>query len=123
MQVTNGRRIALLIIESQVVATVFIAIVFLLASGGRAATSALIGGGICAIASLVVALATFREVIGNDPRRILRNVYRGEAAKLGITALLLIAAFKVGVRAGPFFTAYIASLFVYWVVLLRTRVS
>jgi len=122
--VVNGRRVALLIVLSQTVATLLIAAGFLALSNGSSARSALIGGGISTMATLVIAVATFREVAGNDPRRMLINLYRGEAAKLGLTALLLIVAFKaIGVQAAPFFVAYIATLFVYWISLIGSRVS
>jgi ATP synthase protein I len=122
--VVNGRRAALLIVISQTVATLLIAAGFLALSSEIAARSALIGGGISTVATLIIAVATFREVVGNDSRRMLINLYRGEAAKLGLTVLMLIVSFKlIGVQALPFFVAYIATLFVHWISLIGSRVS
>lgn len=121
VDVTGARRAALMLVLAQVAATLIIAVSFLIGSGARAAVSALIGGGIGVAASLAMVFFMFRGASGADPRRILRGAYRGEAVKLGLTVLLIVAALKfVELAVLPFFVTYAATFVVYWIALVKS---
>lgn len=105
---------------AQVGATLLVAAVFLIWRDAHAAMSALVGGGIGVAAALAMVAFMFRRTGGDDPHRVVRNAYKGEAAKLGVTVLLFVAALKfLELAALPLFVAYIATLAVHWVALLR----
>jgi ATP synthase protein I len=115
-----ARRFAAGLVASQLGLTALIAGAALLIYGRRAALSALAGGGIGAAANLVQAVFFFRHGPGADPKRILRGMYAGEAAKLGVTVLLLaVVLSSTRIAAGPFFVAYLAGFLVYWFALLK----
>lgn len=115
-----ARRFALGVVASQLGLTALIAGTMLLIYGGRAAVAALAGGSIGAAANLVQAAFFFRHGPGADPKRILRGMYAGEAAKFGVTVLLLVVVFSsTRIAAGPFFVAYLSGLIVYWLALLK----
>lgn len=115
-----ARRFALGLVVSQLALTCVIAGAMLLLYGRRAAIAALAGGGIGAAANLVQAAFFFRHGPGADPKMILRGMYAGEAAKLGVTVLLLALVLKsTRVAAGPFFTAYLTGFVVYWLALAK----
>ena len=120
----TARQFALQVVLGQLGMTLLIAALCLLLWGSRPAYSALLGGGISATASLSMAVSFFRHGSGADPQKILRGVYAGEFAKLLLTALLfivVIALFEVSVLA--LFGAYVATILVYWVALLRVLPS
>jgi len=115
-----ARRFATGLVASQLGLTAVIAGAMLFVYGQRAAVSALAGGSIGAAANLVQAIFFFRHGPGADPKRILRDMYAGEAAKLGVTVLLLaVVLSSTKVAAGPFFVAYLAGFVVYWFALLK----
>lgn len=115
-----ARRFALGVVASQLGLTALIAGTTLLIYGGRAAVAALAGGSVGAAANLVQAVFFFRHGPGADPKRILRGMYAGEAAKFGVTVLLLaVVLSSTKVAAGPFLVAYAAGFLVYWFALLK----
>jgi ATP synthase protein I len=115
-----ARRFAVRLVASQLGLSAVIAGAMLFEYGQRAAVSALAGGGIGAAANLVQAVFFFRHGPGADPKRIVRGMYAGEAAKLGVTVLLLaVVLSSTRVAAGPFFAAYLAGFVVYWFALLK----
>lgn len=119
--VRGARRAAMNLVLAQIAATLMIAVLFLLGSGARAAASALIGGGIGAAASLAMVMIMFRRMSGADPKSVLRSAYRGEAVKLALTVLLIVAALKlVELAVLPFFVAYTATFVVYWIALVKS---
>jgi F0F1-type ATP synthase assembly protein I len=119
IDVSGARRAALMLVLAQVAATLILAVAFLVGSSARAAISALIGGGIGVAASLAMVFFMFRGA-ATDPRGVLRSAYRGEAAKFGITVLLIVAALKnVELAVLPFFVTYAATLLVYWIALVK----
>lgn len=118
--VSGARRAALMVVLAQAGATLILAVTFLIGADARAAASALIGGGVGVAASLAMVFAMFRGAAA-DPKRILRNTYRGEALKLGVTVLLIVAALKfVDIAVLPFFVAYAATFLVYWIALVKS---
>ena len=115
-----ARRFALGLVASQLGLTALIAGATLLIYGRRQAIGALAGGSIGAAANLVQAVFFFRHGPGADPKTILRGMYAGEAAKLGVTVLLLAVVLgSTRVAAGPFFVAYLSGFVVYWLALLK----
>ena len=118
---SSARRSALMLVLAQIAATFIIAVSFLIGSDARAGTSALIGGGIGAAASLAMVLIMFRGAGAGDPKRILRDAYRGEAVKLAVTVLLIVWALRWEELAVlPFFVAYVATFVVYWIALVKS---
>lgn len=115
----SARRIPLQLVLGQAGATLVVAALFLVFSGAAAAQAALLGGGIGVAASLAMVLVAFRSA-GDDPKRILRGFYRGEAVKLGVTVLLFALALgNLEIAAAPFFAAYVATFVAYWFALAR----
>ncbi|HEY7378721.1 MAG TPA: ATP synthase subunit I [Steroidobacteraceae bacterium] len=117
----NASRAALRIALWQAVATLVIAGFFLVVSGGQWALSALAGGGIAVAASLAMIGIMFRGAQETDPRRVMTKLYAGEAVKLALTIVLFVGAIRFMHPAiAPLLIAYIATLPVYWLALLRT---
>lgn len=117
IDVQTARRFALQLVLGQLGVTFLLAALCLLLWGIQAGYSALFGGGISTIASLYMALSVFR---GGEASKILRRVYVGEFFKLVLTVALFIVVivnFEVSVLA--LFGAYLATILVYWVALLR----
>jgi len=120
VDVPSASRAALRIALWQAVATLVIAGVFLALSGGQWAISALAGGGIAVATSLAMIGVMFRGSEGSDPRAVMTRLYAGEATKLALTVVLFVAAIKFMRPAiAPLLIAYIATLPVYWLALLR----
>jgi ATP synthase protein I len=109
----------------QFAVTALAAALFGVWKGANAAFSALIGGGIGIAAGLVMVAFMFRapaQVLsaGDNAQRIMRNAYKGEAAKLGLTIVLFaLALIFLELSALPLFVTYIAALLVHWVALVR----
>jgi ATP synthase protein I len=116
---SGARRAALMLVLAQLAVTLILAATFLIGSDAHAAESALIGGGVGVAASLAMVTVMFRGA-GADPKRILRSTYRGEAVKLGLTVVLIVAALKyVELAVLPFFVTYAATFLVYWIALVK----
>ena len=81
--------------------------------------SALIGGGISTLASLVMAAARVsgRSAMANAHSAV-RAFYVGEAAKLATVVVLFVVVLRT-MKVAPLamFAAYVATFFVYWVAL------
>jgi ATP synthase protein I len=102
----------------QVVVTVVAAALCFAVWGRIAGLSALVGGGISAIASAALAIIGFASPAGSDPQRVARAFYVGEGTKLAVTVALFVAVFlTMKVSFAALFGAYIATLFVYWIAL------
>ena len=120
IDVSGARRAALMLVLGQLAVTLILAVTFLIGSDARASVSALIGGGVGVAASLAMVIVMFRGA-NADPKRVLRSAYRGEAVKLGITVLLIVAALKfVEIAVLPFFLSYAATFLVYWIALVKS---
>jgi ATP synthase protein I len=119
--VKGARRAAMKLVLAQFAATLIIALSFSLGSSAHAGASALVGGGIGVVGSLAMVMIVFWPAGGADPKRVLRGFYRGEAVKLGLTVVLFVAVLRTGsVDALPMLTAYIGTMFAYWVALLKS---
>lgn len=116
----NASRAALRIALWQAVATLVSAGFFLVVSGGQWALSALAGGGIAVLTSLAMIWIMFRGAQETDPRRVMTKLYAGETVKLALTIVLFVGAIRFMRPAiAPLLIAYIVTLPVYWLALLR----
>ena len=107
------------IIALQVAVAFGVAALFLLFGNGVSAKSALIGGSIAFIPAAFYAFRVIRSR-HSAPDRLLRAHYAGEFGKLILTVLLFGATFAwvQEISVLPLFAAYIATLLVYWAVLV-----
>jgi F0F1-type ATP synthase assembly protein I len=98
--------------------TIVVALVSWFVASRLAAVSALAGGGISTLASLVMAALSFRRSSLADPQSAVRGFYVGEAAKLATVVVLFIVILRT-MKVSPLamFAAYVATFFVYWVAL------
>jgi ATP synthase protein I len=113
----QARRLAFGVVLGQLAVTVAAAVLAWAICGVRPAFSALLGGGIGTVASLVMALVAFggRSV---DARGALGAFYRGEVLKIVVVIGLFVVAFKT-MKVAPLamFAAFTATFFVYWIAL------
>jgi ATP synthase protein I len=117
----NGRRQALRIIWAQVAVTALVSVLFLLFAGTAAALAALVGGLINVVANLYFAHRLYGGARGRRIKSAVEMVlefYVGEVVKLFITLALFalaIGVFKLSFL--PLFTAFVATLLVFWLAL------
>ncbi len=115
----KARRLAFGIVYGQIGITLLVSAAGLFLGGSRAGVSALLGGAIGTLASLYVALITFRLDADAEPTKILRRVVRGEFYKIVITAgLFSLVLLSMDVSFGLMLGGFAATFVVYWVVLL-----
>lgn len=95
-------------LKIQLIATVAVAIVLLIASGLHAGISAMLGGSAVLIGASFASLIARRGAKNEDPTAILVNLLKAEAVKIIMIILLLIIVFKVYMQLVPF--ALIAGL-------------
>ena len=89
-------------------------------SGGLAGRSALLGGGISALASLAMALVAFGRRASASAERMLIALFAGELAKLVVVVGLFVAVLRlIKVSPAAMLVAYGATFAVYWLVLAR----
>ena len=114
----QARRVAFTVVLWQGVVTVVVALVSYMIAGRLAASSALAGGGISTLASLVMAALSFRRSSLANPHSAVRGFYVGEAAKLATVVVLFVMVLRT-LKVSPLamFAAYVATFFVYWVAL------
>ena len=93
-------------------------------SGRLAAVSALVGGGISTLASLVMAALSFRTSSLADAHSAVRGFYVGEAAKVATVIVLFILVLRT-LKVSPLamFVAFMATFIVYWVALANALPS
>jgi ATP synthase protein I len=92
--------------------------------GSTAGWSALVGGGISTLASLVMAALSFRKSSLVNPQSALRGIYVGEAAKLATVVILFVLVLRtLKVSPPAMFGAFIATLITYWVALANALPS
>jgi len=113
----QARRLAFGVVLGQAAVTVVAGVLAWAISGERPAFSALLGGGIGTVASLVMVLVAFAGRAA-DARGALGAFYRGEALKIVVAIGLFVAAFKM-MKVAPLalFAAFTATFFVYWIAL------
>ena len=118
LELPQARRLAGSVVLGQVVVTLVAAAICFAVWGRVAGLSALVGGGISAAASAVLAFFAFGSPAGASAERVARAFYVGEGLKLAVTVALFVVVFvTLKVSFAPLFGAYIATLFVYWIAL------
>jgi ATP synthase protein I len=124
LELPQARRLAGSVVLGQVVITVLAAAICFAVWGSNAGLSALVGGGISALSSAVLAFFAFRSPAGSDAAKIARAFYVGEGLKLAVTVTLFVVAFvTMKPSFAPLFGTYIATLFVYWIALANALPS
>ena len=118
LELPQARRLAGSVVLGQVVVTVVAAIICFAVWGRTPGLSAIVGGGISAVASAALALIGFGSRAGAPADQIARSFYVGEGVKLAVTVAAFIAVFvTLKVSFAALFGTYIATLFVYWIAL------
>ena len=119
IDLSGVRRLALTLVLGQVAVTVVVALLCLALGGARAAQSALLGGGIGALATLAMALVAFGKRRGPvSAERVLLAFYAGEALKLLVVIALFVAVLRlITVSPVAMLSAYGAGFAVYWIML------
>jgi ATP synthase protein I len=118
LELPQARRLAMSVVLGQVAVTVVAAIICFAVWGRTAGLSALVGGGISAASSAVLAFFGFASPAGSEPERVARAFYVGEGMKLAVTVALFVVVFvTMKVSFAALFGAYIATLFVFWIAL------
>lgn len=124
LELPQARRLAGSVVLGQVVVTAVAAILCFAVWGRTPGLSALVGGGISAVASAVLAIFGFSAPAGAAAETVARKFYVGEATKLAVTVALFVAVFVLmDVSYAALFGTYIATLFVYWIALANALPS
>jgi len=114
----HARRLAFGVVLGQAGVTVIVALLTWAIAGIRAGLSALLGGGIATMGSLVMALLAFAGG-GGAPSGVLRRFYLGEAVKLALVVVFFVLALKLlNVEPLAMFGAFAVTLLVYWIALV-----
>jgi F0F1-type ATP synthase assembly protein I len=112
------------VVLGQVVVTVVAAIICLAVWGRTSGLSALVGGGISTVASVVMAALSFRRASLASPQGALRGLYVGEAAKLVTVVVLFVWVLRtLTVAPLAMFGAFMATLIIYWIALANALPS
>lgn len=94
----KGLRFALELVLSQVIITGILSVIALVVSQNgfsqKVGASVFIGGAICTLANLWLAVFAFRPALGSSPGKMLSAFYVAEIGKFIVTAVLFLLAFK-----------------------------
>jgi ATP synthase protein I len=114
----QARRVAFTVVLWQGAVTIVVALISYVIAGRLAAVSALVGGGISTVASVVMAALSFRRASLASPQGALRGLYVGEAAKLVTVVVLFVWVLRtLKVSPPAMIGAFMATLIIYWVAL------
>jgi F0F1-type ATP synthase assembly protein I len=115
-EVQRGRRQALVVVLSQVLLGVLVAIVCYAIDGAGAGVSALLGTAIGVAATTLMAFAMLRHGEGVSATRAAVGFFTGWLVKVGFTVALLVTAFRSSkVEAVPLLAAYFVTFVGYWI--------
>lgn len=118
--VVRARRQAAVVVLSQLLVTLIMALLGGAALGEGVALSALLGGGTGAIGTAYMAYAILRHNLGSPTARVLWGFVFGWVIKVALTLALLLVAFRSpGLKPIVVFSAFVASYVVYWYVAYR----
>ncbi|CDZ76180.1 F0F1 ATP synthase subunit I [Legionella massiliensis] len=103
------------LLKTQLITSVFISLVFFLFFGKNEGISAMLGGLVALVPSILFAKKMFRYQGARAARQIVKSFYIGEALKISSTAILFTLVF-VMYKIAPlaFFFTYIVVLMNYW---------
>ena len=120
----HARRLAFGVVLAQAAVTVTATLIAWGVADRRAALSALLGGGIATLGSLVMAALVFGGGRAMDPQRVLGIFYLGEAVKVALVIVLFVLVLKlVNVAPLAMFVAFAATFLVYWIALVSALPS
>jgi ATP synthase protein I len=109
------RRAALKLVGSQALFVLMITLIVFLGWDSTIAKSALVGGMIVVIPSLVFALYAFRFAGAQSVKMVTSSFYRGQSLKLLTTFVLFVIAFKfLDVVIEPLMLTFIITLMTHW---------
>ena len=109
------RRAALGVVRTQALIAVAAGGVAALVGGWPAARSALVGGGVAAVASLFFVIALFRHPDGVPAGRVAWGFFLGQGLKVALTVALLLLAFRSpAIAPGALLAGYAATYAAYW---------
>jgi ATP synthase protein I len=115
----HARRLAFGVVLAQAVVTLTAALLAWSLADGRAGLSALLGGGVATLGSLVMAALVFGGGKALDAPRVLGMFYVGEAVKLALVIVLFVLVLRmVNVAPLAMFLAFAATFLVYWIALV-----
>jgi len=115
----KARRLAFSVVLWQAAVALGVALVCWAVADFRAAVSALLGGGIAASGSLLMAVLVFGGGKATDAQRVLGTFYLGEALKVALMMVLFVVVLKwMNVVPLAMFAAFAATFLVYWIALL-----
>ena len=115
----HARRLAFGVVLAQAAVSVTAALCAWGLADRRAALSALLGGGIATLGSLVMAGLVFGGGKAMDAQRVLGTFYLGEAVKVLVVIVLFVLTLKwVNVAPLAMFVAFAATFLVYWIALV-----
>ena len=115
----HARRLAYGVVLAQAAVAATAALLAWGIADRRAALSALLGGGIATLGSLVMAGLVFGGRRAADPQRVLGMFYVGEAVKVAVVIVLFVLVLKwVSVAPLAMFIAFAATFLVYWIALV-----
>jgi ATP synthase protein I len=120
----HARRLAFGVVLAQAAVTVTATLIAWGVADRHAALSALLGGGIATLGSLVMAGLVFGGGRAMDPQRVLGMFYLGEAVKVALVIVLFVLVLKwVNVAPLAMFVAFSATFLVYWIALVSALPS
>ena len=120
----HARRLAFGVVLAQAAVTVTATLIAWGVADRRAALSALLGGGIATLGSLVMAGLVFGGGRAMNPQRVLGMFYLGEAVKVALVIVLFVLVLKlVNVAPLAMFVAFAATFLVYWIALVSALPS
>ena len=120
----HARRLAFGVVLAQAAVTLAAALCALGLADRHAALSALLGGGIATLGSLVMAGLVFGGGKVLDAQRVLGTFYLGEAVKVAVVIVLFVLTLKwVNVAPLAMLLAFAATFLVYWIALVSALPS
>nr|WP_298411488.1 ATP synthase subunit I [uncultured Halomonas sp.] len=104
------------LLAAQACMVLFLAVLSASLKGGPAAVSALLGGLVCLLPNAYFAWRAFHYQRARFVRDVVKNFYRAEVGKFGLTVALFMLVFVTVPPSNPvfFFGAYVATLFTQW---------
>lgn len=120
-ELADARRLAFGVVLGQAAVTAIAALLCRLLADPTAALSAVLGGGIGTVASLVMAIASLAGGGRATPQRAVRALLLGEAVKVVLVVTMFVTVLRV-MRVAPLamFAAFAATFVVYWIALLSS---
>jgi ATP synthase protein I len=117
----HARRLAFGVVLAQAAVTVAAALCAWGLADRRAALSALLGGGIATLGSLVMAGIVFGGSTAGSPQRALLMFFMGEAVKVALVIAMFVVVLKtVNVAPLAMLGAFAVTFVVYWIALIAT---